>query len=268
MSSSRELEAVNNLIRYLSHVESMLRRAVSSLKREEEYQMRRLEEGLRKGLVNDLEGIIYADHMKSIEGTLKVFKNLLLRVSLLKNRLMMVRTALLLFDSLHSELAPMKKAMRDLGGVIKPVEETIRGVCNDIDAIVNDVSLGLRELEKVVDLSGLLGGRAYEVLDEVLSKLRAEVEEGMPEPAGAGVPAPEACEPVALAASQAREDGDAHAGEGRGTDELDKAVLSYVEKNGGKINLSKCARELGVSVREVLEALGRLADKNLIRLGG
>jgi len=48
--------------------------------------------------------------------------------------------------------------------------------------------------------------------------------------------------------------------------DLEKAVLEYILKHGGVLNIDECARCLGVSRREVILALRGLERKGLIRL--
>ncbi len=48
--------------------------------------------------------------------------------------------------------------------------------------------------------------------------------------------------------------------------DIEKAVLEYILKHGGLLNVDECARSLGISKREVIAALRDLERRGLIRL--
>jgi len=47
---------------------------------------------------------------------------------------------------------------------------------------------------------------------------------------------------------------------------LEQNLLGYINKRGGKIILTHCARDLGVSVEDIQAALKFLADKGFLRM--
>jgi len=50
--------------------------------------------------------------------------------------------------------------------------------------------------------------------------------------------------------------------------EIEQMVYSYLSKAGSEINLKKCAKELGIDVKQVKEILMKLEEKGLIELVG
>lgn len=49
---------------------------------------------------------------------------------------------------------------------------------------------------------------------------------------------------------------------------IEKMVFNYIKMHEGKINISRCAKELGIAEGEVKEALSQLQKKGLVRRGG
>ncbi|MEM0253204.1 MAG: Snf7 family protein [Candidatus Bathyarchaeia archaeon] len=188
---------------------------------------------------------------------------------------------------------------------LKPALETLQQISKQLSEVLPDVSAEINEINNVIGETlystrlsstevlvpvGKATPEGQQILEEVSSFLEIQLSEKLPEPpATQEAPKVEMKSPVkqmvALAATCSVDDDADHEGfisediisfkkaeiqevslRVKKSNSLEDALLEYVRKSGGEIDIKRCSRELDVSSDEIERALKSLGAKGIIRI--
>ncbi|HID72874.1 TPA: cell division protein [Candidatus Micrarchaeota archaeon] len=164
----------------------------------------------------------------------------------------------------------------DFAAVLMPVSQVIKGLKQQISGIVPQVAMELDEINHQINAIVVEAGaftereivvtsaseEAKRVLEEAAAVAELEIREKLPE-----LPLTPSLPRVAASrtASEHRAEGRAAKPRKLTPDELERKVLDYIKSHNGFLDVTNCAAVLGVSKKEILEALERLKAKGKIR---
>jgi len=276
MLSEHDLKKLNALICALSRISYKIKKTIKTLRTNEAQYRRKLKEILENPPYNEVEVYSYADQITSIKNVLALFNRLAIMIDALRIRLITFRQFTLALRHINPDLNEAVKIANSISKEEEWIKRSMEEVVNWIGTLVTEIRGGVNEIENAITEIPVEGSE--EVLRDLVQELRGLEEIGIkssgqetlaPEEAKVGQSQGQAYEEVAVASSASSMTDDVRGDQREDKmDKLEKMVLSYIEKNGGKINLTRCACELGLSPKDVLEALRRLMEKNLIKLGG
>ena len=191
----------------------------------------------------------------------------------------------------------LKPVLKTLQGVSRQLSEILPEVSSEISEINNVIgetihSTRMSGVEVIIPVDRVTPA-GEQILNEVASFLERKIEEKLPEPP-ATHEAPtieqartEIKQMVALAASCSQSVSDETVEDGCyrsknlisfrkaeiqeislkvGGSSLEEALLEYVRRSGGEIDLTRCSRDLGASYEEVEKALRSLGAKGKVKI--
>ena len=267
MLSRRDLDKVNTLIVLLGHQESRLRRAIQDLEQKKARMEYVCKECLLKG--DEERARMYAFEIAGIMGAIKLVRRIELRVQILRLRLISIKQFIIIWDEMQPTIRKVRENAEDLKKKAPWLKRYVDDLCVEAEEM-------LRILQPEIDVSdmGVPFVPPESILEEIKAKLEGSLESYLPTP-------PEPLEsqplnerptrlkkpqPILVSLESFEEKQKAYMKPD--PEELEKELLRYIVRNGNKINLGRCAVELGVSKEEILDALKRLSEKGKIRLGG
>jgi len=260
MFSDKDISRLNNLILLLGQQETRLTRAVRNLLEKE----KRLLYACKEALLNHEEekARMYACEVAGVRGAIKLVKRVELRVKSLRLRLISVVQFVMIWRDISPTIKEMDEEARHLKDKLPWLKQSIEELCGEAERLIE-------ALQPEMNLPpGVPFVAPESVLDEVRRSVETRMETYLPSPpedvGEISLPRPRRSEPITISLE--------------GLDGMDEAelnqmaveesLLDYIRRNGGRINLDRCAEDLNVSKKEVLRALRRLEEKGKIRLGG
>ena len=281
MSLEREVRDVNSLITILGSLDRKIRGAMKVLEDRKETAKMALKKLVKEKLaqspngLNDLlwqlgedfEIYPYADQIASVDRALACLRRLQNLITSLKLRLTVLRELLLMVSQLGPEMRKVKKTVDILEKGMEKMRKGVAEIESSTTEILERIGMGIDEISTGLMPSMLFSGELEDVMKEMVSELEKELrEEGITLPrassarelqAGSGLPSSSPAQAVAVQVKPP----EPH-------EEYEKLVLDYIRKNGGKIDIGECIKELGLPAEKVLEALKKLLEKGLIKIGG
>jgi division protein CdvB (Snf7/Vps24/ESCRT-III family) len=149
------------------------------------------------------------------------------------------------FGEVLVQVAPVMDVVKETRGRIAGIIPEVALELEDVNTMLQDMSLEAGEVETHGDAVGSISDEAVKVLQESSVIAEEMMKEKFPEPK--------------MSNSIVISEG----GEPAGIEEL---VIQYIREKRGKLSLSKCAAELGVPVQRVKSILAKLADEGKIEM--
>ena len=277
MSLERKIEDVNSLISSLGSLDQRISGAIRALEERKDMAKTMLKKLMREKLVHGYDDLLscleddfeiypYADQIAAVDRTLKRLKRLQNLIASLKFRLMLLKELLRIISQLGPEIKKVEKAVGVLEKGMARMKKGIAEIEDSTSEILQRIGRGLSEVSTGPVPPVLLTGELENVMREMIDELRKELEEeGIMPPHLAVFEGPQAKrEPLSLRPTRATTQSKPSGPSGG----CEKLLLDYIRKNGGKIDIGECVRELGLPPEKVLEALKKLLEKGLIRIGG
>jgi len=263
----QDLKALNTAIISLTRIENKLARRIISLENEEKKYVELCKEAMKK---RDLLGArTYASYIASIRASLKVCKTCAAYALEMKVKLVCYREMITIWQDIGPSLRTLEDVANKVKGFLPWLLEDLREFQDMASSIMD--SLNPEEVVRSISvLESSLSSSSKEVFEEIrkATLIEANVDEFLPSPpeqelGEAPKPShePPEREPITVSLSY---DG-AYA---MSPEEIDEALLSYIREAGGRINMARCAKELGLSIDDVRKSLNRLAENGRIRIRG
>ena len=262
MLSRRKLEklmdGINYLILTLNDKEMSLRHAIRKMREEERYYMGLCKEAfLRK---EKLKAEAYICHIASIRWAIRLFEKLEARVIGLKIRLITCQRIARVWMSIRPDIEGIKKEAGPLLNSLPWLKPSIENLCYEIDAF-----LKATQFETIEVPENPLAGKDIptEILKEVMEEVKRGIEEMLPSPPKEQAPEATGEEGLLLVSIE-----DGPPSPPMSIEELAHNLMDYIRQNGRRLNVRKCAEELGVSEEDIRAALKWLCDKGMIKIRG
>ena len=262
MLSQRKIEKlmdrINHLILTLSEKEARLRRAIGRMREEEKYYMHLCKTAyLNK---EKLRVETYLCHIAGIKWAIRLFERVEARVIGLKIRLITCQRIVRTWMNIGPDIEKIRK---DAGPVLNAfpwLRSALDDVCYEIDAFLKATQFEVDKMPK----EPLVGQNIpEELLREVMEEVKGEIEEALPSPPKELLPEPiRGGEPLLISLEEGPQ------ASPTSIEELAHEVMDYARRNGRRLNVRRCAEELGVSEEDVRAALKWLSERGMAKIRG
>ncbi|WP_455364869.1 hypothetical protein [[Eubacterium] cellulosolvens] len=158
-------------------------------------------------------------------------------------------------EDILGQVYPIISVVRETKDRITNVIPDMAGELGQVNEILTDLSLETGEVEDQSDLSGPVNEEASKILKESGVIAEEMMKEKFPEPK----------------MTQTKEQGGKISTriilEGAsGSNDLENTIYDYIKRNNGKISLSECAKEIGVSAHTVRRTVNDLVERGRIEI--
>ena len=265
--SRHDLEALNSLIIALRDVELKVKRVIRDLRNKERYYLELYKVAYEQEK-DELKATVYACHIAGVRAALKLTYRIEAYVLQLKVMLISCREFIMAWQYIGPSIPVVRERA-------KKVREFMPWVANYVEELQRQVNEMLEKLS-MADISELAVDSLMErfrsineasspVIEELEKALEADLSKELPSPpSGREVSRSSLPEPVAISLEGPNyEDAERK--------DVEDLVYKYIcdrLREGGKLNLARCAKELGLPEEDVREALRKLEAKGMIKVRG
>lgn len=252
------MEYVNRLVFVLSDQETKLRHAIRKMREEEMYYLGLCKEAVLKK--EKLKMKMYACHVASIRWAIMLLKRVEARVTGLKIRLSTCQRIVKTWLVIGPDMEKVREEAGPLLEIMPWLKRSVETLCYEIDAFLEATQFEAMDMPEEPPIGRDM---PVKILEEVMKEIEDKLEEALPSPPEEPVPQVAGeNEPVLVAIEESSPE------PSRDIEELARNLMDYIVRNGRRLNLRRCAAELGASEEDIRDALKWLCEKGMIKIRG
>jgi len=250
---------IDHLIIQFELLEDKLENIRYNLEKRSDSLFEMIIQSLRKG--DNSRASIYATEVSQVRNMLKAVIALENMITMAKERLKTTKDT--------NELI---KILMTFGAALETVRDQVKRLYPAMSVLLDEVSRNVKAMivETSFDATNInpevLTESATEILREAWKKAEEKVNQILPEPPIVGKAARSRQEDVIVASPPVGGGGGSRRERRLTPEELEEAIMQYIREHGGFLDVSEFQQRYGVTRREVMEALHRLAEKGMIRI--
>lgn len=264
MFSKRKLEklmsCIGRLIVSLSDKETKLRNVIKKMREEERYYLSLCKEALLRKEKLKME--TYAYHITSLRWAIEIVRRIEAKMISLRIRLITCQHVIRIWMTIGPDIQKIGKDARPLYSLLPWLKTSLEDVYRDISTFLEATKWEGIDVPEEPPVSREIPA---EILREVMEEVREMLEESLPSPPREPEPRPEAIEeegPLFVSIE------DAPSVKPMSVEEVANNLMDYIRRNGRRLNIRRCADELGVPEEDVRAALKWLCDKGMVKIRG